>query len=233
MSRAASLLQLQTLDSEIDARQARLQAIAAALGADPAIRAAQQALAAAQAQLHQARVAAQNLEYEGQNLNEKIAESSQRMYGGRVGNPKELQDLAKDIDSLQRRRSALEELQFEALMAVEAAEAKVQALSQALAGTEAAKAASNSSLNDERQQIAAHVERLQIGREATLASINSADLALYDRLRVSKRGRAVVRLEEGACTGCGVEPSSSRIQTARRDNDLILCGNCGRILSAD
>jgi predicted nucleic acid-binding Zn-ribbon protein len=43
----------------------------------------------------------------------------------------------------------------------------------------------------------------------------------------------VSTLEDGACTACGVAPSSSRIQSARQGNELILCGNCGRILCAD
>jgi predicted nucleic acid-binding Zn-ribbon protein len=55
---------------------------------------------------------------------------------------------------------------------------------------------------------------------------------LYDRLRPAKKGRAVALLEDGVCTACGVAPSSSRIQSARQGNDLVLCGNCGRILCA-
>src|SRR5262245_46809119 len=122
MSRAASLLQLQGIDLEMDAKQNRQRAIDAALGDDPAVKQAQRDLLEAQTQLHVARVGVKNLEYENQSLGKKIAEVDSRMYGGKVSNPKELQDLQNDLASLQRRREALEERQFEALLNAEAAE---------------------------------------------------------------------------------------------------------------
>jgi predicted nucleic acid-binding Zn-ribbon protein len=233
MSRAASLLQLQTLDVELDGHRSRLQAIDAALGEDAAIRTAQEALLEAQAQLHAARVTAQNLEYDSQLLNEKIAEISERMYGGAVTHPKQLQELQMDLESLKRRRSSLEESQFEALVAVETAEARQQSLQHALAQAEAEAARSHGDLLAERARLQANVARLEMSREAAVASIQPGDLELYERLRQSKRGRPVTRLDEGVCVSCGVAPSSSRIQAARQGNELVLCGNCGRILCAD
>ena len=56
MSRASALLQLQSVDLEIDAHRARLDAIDAALGDNPAIRAAQHNLLAARTDLDAARV---------------------------------------------------------------------------------------------------------------------------------------------------------------------------------
>jgi predicted nucleic acid-binding Zn-ribbon protein len=233
MSRAASLLRLQALDLQLDAHAARLRAIEAALGDHPAVRQAQHALLESENKLRAARVAVQSLEYDSQTLNAKIQEVDQRMYGGRVGNPKELQDLQRDQESLRRRRSTLEEQQFEALVSAEAAEASQQAARHALEQSEAEAAKSQGDLLEERARLNAEVDRLQTSREAMLPSILSADLELYDRLRRAKHGRAVTELLEGSCSSCGVSPSSSRIQSARQDNDLILCGNCGRILAAD
>src|SRR5712671_3454581 len=122
MSRAASLLQLQGFDLEIDVKQNRLRAIEVALGDDPTVKKAQRDLLEAQAQVRAARVGVQGLEHENQDLAQKIAEVDGRMYGGKVTNPKELQDMQNDVASLQRRRGALEEKQFEALLTAEAAE---------------------------------------------------------------------------------------------------------------
>jgi predicted nucleic acid-binding Zn-ribbon protein len=233
MSRAATLLQLQGIDLDMDGHRARLAAIASQLGDEPAVREAQRALLAAQTQLHAARVAVQNLEYENQALAEKMAEASQRMYGGAVTNPKELRDLQLEIDSLQRRRQGLEERQFEALVAADAAEVANAAVQQQLQGAEAAAAVTHGSLLDERGRLTIALEHLATAREAVSAQVSASDLELYDRLRPAKRGRAVSKLEDGGCSTCGVAPSSSRIQSARQGNDLILCGNCGRILCAD
>jgi predicted nucleic acid-binding Zn-ribbon protein len=233
MSRSATLLQLQSIDLEIDAIQARLKAIEAALGDDPAVRAAQKAALDAHAQLQTARTAVQALEYESQSLSEKMGEVTGRMYGGAVTNPKELQDLQKETESLKRRREALEERQFEALVDVEAREAAHANLQRQAEAAETAAAQAHGDLLEERKALLASRERLMPGREAVWALVPAADRELYERLRQAKRGRAVSTLEDGACTACGVAPSSSRIQSARQGNELILCGNCGRILCAD
>jgi predicted nucleic acid-binding Zn-ribbon protein len=232
MSRAASLLQLQGIDLEIDAKQSRLRAIEAALGDDPAVKKAQRDLLEAEAQVRSARVATQSLEQENQVLAQRIAEVDGRMYGGRVTNPKELQDLQNDVASLQRRRAALEEKQFEALLNAEAADILQKDVQQSLERAESAAAEAHGNLREEREQLKISLARLQVNRDMAAVSISAADLELYTRLRQTKKGRAVSELDEGACTACGVAPSSSRIQDARQGNDLILCGNCGRILCA-
>jgi predicted nucleic acid-binding Zn-ribbon protein len=233
MSRASSLLQLQAVDLEMDSCKARLSTIEAALGDNPAIRAAQRGLQAAEAELRTTRSAVQTLEHENQALSEKISEISERTYSGGVTQPKVLQDLQKDLESLNRRRGGLEEQQFEALLAAEAAEARQLALQNELKALEAEVARQHGTLLEERAKLQTSLERLQSNREAVSSSIPPADQALYDRLRLAKKGRAVSRMEDGSCGACGVAPSSSRIQSARQGNELVLCGNCGRILVSD
>jgi predicted nucleic acid-binding Zn-ribbon protein len=233
MSRAASLLQLQGIDLEMDAKRMRLRAIEAALGDDPVVQKAQRELVDAQAQLHTARVATQNLEFDSQNLGEKIAEVDGRMYSGAVSNPKELQDLQNEVTSLRRRRQSLEEKQFEALLIAENAEIRSAEVQHRLEQAETAAAEAHGNLREEREQLQLALARLQVNYDAAAAYGSAADLELYSRLRQSKKGRAVSQIDEGACTACGVAPSSSRIQDARQGNEIVLCGNCGRILCAD
>jgi uncharacterized protein len=233
MSRAGSLLQLQGIDLEMDVKRARLRAIEIALGDDPAVQEAERDLVEAQAELHTARVSIQNLEFDGQNLGQKIADVDSRMYSGKVTNPKELQDLQNEVNSLRHRRDALEEKQFEALLIAENAEVRSADVQHRLERAETVAAEAHGNLREERQELQTGLARLQVNHDAAAASIPAADLEIYSRLRLSKKGRAVSQLDEGACTACGVAPSSSRIQDARQGNDIILCGNCGRILCAD
>ncbi len=226
-------MQLQGIDLEMDAKRARLRAIETALGDDPTAQKAQRDLVAAQTQLHTARVAIQNLEFDGQNLAEKIAEVDGRMYSGAVTNPKELQDLQHEVTSLRRRREALEEKQFEALLTAESAEVQSNEVQHRLNRAETAAAEAHGNLREEREMLQIGLARLEVNHAAAAASISAPDLDIYGRLRQSKKGRAVSQLDEGACTACGVAPSSSRIQDARQGNEIILCGNCGRILCAD
>lgn len=233
MSRAGNLLRLQETDLELDACHARTQAINAILSDTPAIRAAQQALAAAEARLTAAHRAAKNIDLDAQSLAAKIAEVEQRLYSGRVTNPKELRDLEKDSESLKRQRGTLEEKQLDALIEVETAEAEQRASQTALQQAEAQTAKTQGDLIAEKTALGARREKLEGEREAVLAAVSAPDRELYDRLRPAKKGRPVSRLEDGICTACGVAPSSSRGQSARQGNDLIQCGNCNRILCAD
>jgi len=233
MSRSATLLQLQGIDLDLDAHRARLQAIEHELGADPAVQAAQRALLEAHTTVHTARVAVQTLEYENQVLGEKIAEVSDRIYGGRVGNPKVLQELQTENDSLQRRRQGIEEKQFEALMTAENAEARHAQLDLQLNEAEATSASTHGSLRQERERHQLVMHNLEGDREGLLAQVPAGDRATYEQLRAAKKGRAVAILDEGACGACGVELSSGLGQSVRQTTELVLCRNCGRILCAN
>lgn len=233
MSRSATLLQLQGFDLDLDAHRARLQAIEHELGADPAVQAAQRALLDAHNQLHTARVAVQGLEYDNQVLAEKIAEVNDRIYNGGVTNPKVLQELQKELESLQRRRETLEEKQFEALMAAETAEAHHAQLQLQLDQAEAAAASAHSDLRQERERHLLVMGNLEGDREGVLAQVPPADRETYERLRAAKKGRAVAILDENACGACGVELSSGLSQTVRQTTELVLCRQCGRILCAN
>jgi predicted nucleic acid-binding Zn-ribbon protein len=197
------------------------------------VRAAKQGLVETQARMQAERAAVQKLEYEAQAMGEKVAATSESMYSGHVTNPKELQHLQNETVSLRRRQEALEEQQFTAMMAAETAETQHAASTHQLQLAEAATAAENSALLQERERLETEIQRLLMGRDGMLSSILPADLEVYERLRISKKGRAVAKIDEGACGACGVAPSSSRLQDARQGHGLVLCGNCGRILAAD
>jgi len=230
MSRATALFRLQGIDSELDACRARLKAVDELLSDSPAVREAHQRVVEAQTQLHTARVALQSLELDSQAFSEKIAEVEERLYSGRVANPKELRDLEQDIASLKRQRAAVEERQLEALIRAEAAEAELGSAQARQQQVDQETAETHGSLLEERNGLNARLERLEIEREAVTAPIPPDDREAYERLRRIKNGRAVVQLEEGVCTACGVAPSSSRIQSVRQGNELVRCGNCDRIL---
>ena len=122
MSRVSNLFRLQEIDLEIDAARVRLAEIDQALRGDPAVQAARARLIAAESELRTARVSAQELEFESASLAAKISDAEQRLYSGRIRNPKELQDLQADIASLKRRRAAVEERQLDALIEAEKAD---------------------------------------------------------------------------------------------------------------
>lgn len=233
MSRASSLFRLQETDLELDAGRARLAEIAQALAGNPAVQAAQARARQAEAQLHKAKAALTDAELDQQTLADKIAADEARLYGGRIRNPKELQDLQAEVESLKRRRAAAEERQLLALLEYEEAEAQLKAARDHLSEAEAEARRTSAALTAEWDRLTAREADLQAERESLLTLITPADRAQYDKLRQAKKGRALARLEDGVCAACGMEPTAADRQLARRGAELVLCAGCGRILYAE
>lgn len=235
MSRASALYRLQELDLELDACRARLADIAAALGDSASVQSARSRLLSAEARQRAARVTLQELEFENQALTEKIREAEQRLYSGAIRNPKELRDLQAEIESLKRRLAASEEQQLNALIASEVAETQAAGTEAELQQVEDVASREHTALTAERVALEGRLAKLEGEREGAGASIPAADRDVYQRLRQSRRGRAVARLDksEGVCSDCGMEPSAIIRQEARRGTDLVRCPGCDRILYVD
>jgi predicted nucleic acid-binding Zn-ribbon protein len=232
MSRTTALLRLQNIDLELDSLQARLREVEAALSDSPAVRLAQKQTAEAQFQLEAARISARELELEEQTAEARRAEVEERLYGGRVAHPKELQDLQNDLEMLKRRCAAVEEKQLQALINAEGAEARLVAAQNDLQTAEQATARQNNILSVEREQLRGRASALASEHEGAAPAVRAEDYETYSHLRRTKNGRAVSQLLDGVCAACGVAPSASLVQDARQGIDLILCGNCGRVLHA-
>lgn len=60
--------------------------------------------------------------------------------------------------------------------------------------------------------------------------IKKPDYSAYMRIRKAKKGKAVVTIKRSACSGChNIVPSQRQLEL-RRNNKLIFCEYCGRIL---
>jgi predicted nucleic acid-binding Zn-ribbon protein len=231
-SRAAALYALQEIDLEMDAGRHRLAEIQAALGESPAVRQARAEVAAAQAGLHHWQTRQRDLELEVASLAGKLAETEALLYSGRIRNPKELSDLQAELAALGRYRQAREDELLEAMLNVEEQMAALAAARRRLAEVEATTATDQANLRAEAAQIEARLKTLADERELRLMGISAADLAVYEALRERKRGQAVARIEDGACSACGDALPSSRLQQARQSEALVTCANCDRILYA-
>jgi uncharacterized protein len=230
VTRVSNLFRLQNLDSQIDTRITRLDEIDRILSRNPELELAR----AEEAKACELRDACQSVlrkaEEEARQQQQRIVDTDKTLYGGSVTSPKELQDLQAEAASLRRFLATLEERQLQTMMSFEEAEAAVAAAAERCQALERDRGAMAETLASERANLETDMEKLTAQREAAVAQVLPADLELYLSLRKSKRGVAVVRFESEACAGCGVSPSTSRVDSARSGQDVIQCGNCGRIL---
>jgi predicted nucleic acid-binding Zn-ribbon protein len=232
MSAAFNLFRLQQADSSLAHARGRQEAIEASLEDDAETRQArEQAQAARDARLR-AENTLRDAEYETQAARVKIQQVEASLYAGRVSNPKELQDLQKDAESLRRHLVTLEDQQLEAMMALEEAESADASAQSMLDEALASGAQHVRVLEAERASLQGEIVRLETERRAIAQGLDAQSLAHYDTLRAQKRGVAVAALSDGACNACGAPLPPSQRQAAHIGEQMIHCPSCGRLLYA-
>jgi uncharacterized protein len=230
MSQTFKLYRLQQIDSQLDRIQARLRQIEIALNDDLALQNAQKNLDQASQQLEAQRKSLQKAEDQVREQRLKIEQTESTLYSGKVRNPKELQDLQNETAALKRYRGTLEDRQLEVMIAVEEAEASQQEYRLALEEEQAQFQQKSTKLTQEQDTLKSELGRLESEREAAVRSIEAADLTLYNQLRQQRRGIAVAKVSDNACSACGTTLSASLLHAARSPSQIVRCDTCGRIL---
>ncbi len=70
-------------------------------------------------------------------------------------------------------------------------------------------------------------------RQKVVARIERDDLAVYERIRKAKKGKAVVPVKKGSCGGCFNKVPPQKLLELRQNNSLYTCEHCGRIIVSD
>lgn len=233
MSAALGLYRLQQVDSQMDHIRARLKKIDETLHNDVELRARTERFAATENTYKSTErdLKLSEAEFEKQRL--KIEQAEASLYGGQVHNPKELQDLQRDVVSLKKHLETLEGRELEAMIAAETAEKEMQTAGADLENTKAHVASQNVDLTRESEQLHKDVERLESERKAIAGNLAEASMALYNQLRGQKRGVAVTTISDSSCAACGTTLTPSQQQSARSTSQLFHCPTCGRILYAN
>ncbi len=230
MSMLRQLYQLQLVDSEHQDKSGQLRMVNDGLGESDDVLRAQQAVAETEAGLSELRAQMRALELEIAGVSGKLKQNQDRLYGGRVRNPKELSNLQEEAAALRRRRSELEDRQLELMISIEEAEAEL-AERQARSGQiEASWRAEQARLLAEKEDLELRLAELEEKRDGRRAQIGAGDLALYDGMLTRLGGTAVVRLKKGICTACGVDVPTSMARAVERGEDVHECPICGRLL---
>jgi predicted nucleic acid-binding Zn-ribbon protein len=230
MSQPFKLYRLQQIDSQLDRCRSRLHEIEIALAEDAAIRRAQKQVEVMENRLQGARKSLKTAEQEVQTQRLKIEQSEATLYGGKVRNPKELQDLHNESAALRRYLSTLEDRQLEAMIRADDAEKAYQEAMDKLEEIKKERAGHHATLLEEQANLQREVARLEVERQAASASIAPDDLHLYEQLREQRSGVAVAKVSDNACAACGSTLSAALLQSARSPNQLTRCATCGRIL---
>lgn len=230
MSSALSLMRLQQVDTRIDQVEDSLQRNRVDLENDAELQAARDALEKAEAARLEAESQRQAAEAQSNSVRTKVQQAESSLYGGKVHNPKELQDLEADVASLKRHMATLEGTELSWMEKLEAAESLSAHARQELEDSLDRARTRSSHLLDEQAGLVRAREDLRAERDAASAVITPALLQVYDTLREARRGVAVIDIRDGACGACGTTLTAALQQSARHAPDIVTCPSCGRIL---
>ena len=230
MSQAKTLYQLQEIDLQIIRSTKRLDEIALALADNEIVQKAQQQVDIAEGALKPLRTQSKNLELEIQSTTSKSKATENRLYSGNVKNPKELQEMQQEIDSLKNRNDELEEQLLDVMMRIEEAEENLNEKQSTLQSITAEWESEHADLLAEKASLDSEVQRLQEERDVFVADIPSGDIKIYDDMRKKKANKPVSIMEGRSCTICGIEQTLAIESEVNKSQSLVNCVNCGRIL---
>lgn len=230
MSQPFKLFRLQQIDSQLDQARARLAAIEAQLADDAILKEAQEQAASAASNLDQAHKELRAAENKVRAQRTKIEQSESTLYSGKVRNPKELQDIQKEVAALKRYLVTLEDRQLEGMLYCEDLEQVYQVAADHLEKVHQDRNQIHLILRTEHQHLSAEINRMVAERQAALGPVPPEDLKVYSRLRQQRSGIAVSKVTDKSCSACGSLLTAAQLHAARSPSQLTFCDTCGRIL---
>lgn len=160
----------------------------------------------------------------------KIAEVEGKLYGGSVKNPRELQDLDRELKGLKETLQSLEDNVLESLVILEQAQEEHITEFGELEIAKSAWTQEQEGLVQEKEGLLLKLSKLDTKRKKAAQQLDPKELQLYERLRVAKGGQAVALVERGLCRACSMALATHQLQRAQSGRESVLCGTCGRIL---
>jgi hypothetical protein len=228
MSVAKQLYQLQEIDLQLEADEQTLTRLTSQLGESQAVVSARNRLNLENQRLEELKRQQRSHEWEIDDLTSKITAAEQKLYGGRVGNPKELASLQHELETLKSKRTQVEDKVLEIMEQIEQAESGVASLGKELKVLESDWQSQQQRLSSEIDELKLALNDLKHKRGTQSVSIDPQAIELYDRIKKQK-GTAVAKVEQGICQGCRISLSATQLQQVRTGG-LMQCSNCGRIL---
>lgn len=165
------------------------------------------------------------------SLTEKIEKYKSQQF--QVRNNKEYDALTKGMDhaaeSIARLEKEMNALENKATVARTEIETVKKELEESQAQLEETKSElAEVSKNTEQEEL-----KFTHEREKVLVRVSKPDLAMYERIRKAKNGRAVVPIKRGSCGGCFTAVPPQKVHELKQNNRLYLCERCGRIVISE
>ncbi len=227
----ADLLDLQAVDLEIDRlleRRQGLPELAQYRAANEARVAAEDEHAQLADQLRKVELDLDKAEGELEILETRLSETETRLYAGGMS-ARETEHKRLEVRSLQGQQEAMEEKVLGLLDAREQLQDRTSAAKHTVDGHRATEKTLEESIAAAWKEIDLEIGRKEARKSEMAPAIPNDLLERYEKLRRTKEGVAVGRLENNQCGGCHLTLSTTE-QAEAAESDPPLCVHCRRIL---
>jgi predicted nucleic acid-binding Zn-ribbon protein len=168
------------------------------------------------------------LDAEAEQLRNNIQQINDKLYSGKIKNPKELLSFEQEVTMLKSNLVPKDDLLLAMMERLESRKAEAQRLQESCKAIEAAWQKEKLDLKVQKEKVIGELAELEKKRKETAVDIDSSALNTYEGIK-GRKSQAVVRVEQGRCMGCRVTLSVSELQRVR-GMAIVTCSNCGRIL---
>jgi uncharacterized protein len=228
MSSSKRVFELQQVDLALQAKRKELEDINAHLNRDEGYELAKSNFESARDAQKAREKQYKDLDAEAEETRKAVTQINDKLYGGKVKNPKELVGYEQEAGILKGNLSKKDDVLLELMENIDAAKTQIKKLQEIYAAAETDWQGRKVTLQVQFDQVTAELDTLEKRRQDILAQIDKETLAVYEGIK-SRKGQAVSKVEQGRCLGCRVSLSMSELQRVR-GMSIVICSNCGRIL---
>ena len=167
-----------------------------------------------------------------ESVKARQARDQQRIDQGLIANPKDLQHMQAEMESLQRRITSLEDQELEVMEQLEEAQNTLTQLAEQAEAAQVRLTDVTAARTHKTGAIDTELAGVEAERAPLAAELPADLLALYDRLRTSKGGVGAAELRARECGGCrlSIDPAELAVIRAAAEDDVVRCEECQRIL---
>jgi predicted nucleic acid-binding Zn-ribbon protein len=223
------LANLQIIDQSLRAKTLAVeegQGRVAAL--EEAVQAQSAAATAARGEL--AVVTARQQELETRLTANETKLKDRRMRLARIRSDKDLGVARREVDLLKEETGTIETELIGVLDQVEAGSAKLRGIEEELARLRAAMETEAAELRETVSRLSGEIERERTVRNALVEGLDGELRRKYEMIFSRRGGLAVVEIREGTCQGCRMRVPPQLINEIQRNEQVILCPSCQRML---
>jgi len=223
------LIQLQDLDLGAERQRHRIAEIPLVqAGLDARLAERTAAVDAVKARIAASQAARRDIERDLAAVQARLSKFKNQLM--EVKTNKEYQAMQKEMSVAEQEISDEETRLLERMEEADLLAAELKAAEAALKTEAADVELARKALDAERQQLEAELERTTEERGRVASRVSADTLAVFERVARGRKGIAVAEARDGLCTVCHVRLRPQIFNQARRNEAIIQCDSCSRIL---